>query len=61
MIKHEPTNTKQIQYPGGKNGMWKSECSAGDYVSPPEDSPAQAAANVRRHAASKADKAEKDN
>jgi hypothetical protein len=57
MTKHEPTNTKQIIYPGGKNGMWKSECSAGDYVAPPSDTEEQAEARVRQHAEAKAARA----
>lgn len=58
MIKHEPTNTKQIQYPGGKNGMWNSTCSAGDYVAPPSNTAEEAEARVRQHGEAKAANAE---
>ena len=57
-VKHEPANTKQINYPGGKNGMWKSECSAKDYVARPSDTAKEAEDRVRQHAAAKANNAE---
>lgn len=33
-VKHELTHVEQLQYPGGKNGLWRGRCTCGQYVTP---------------------------
>lgn len=52
MLRHAPTEAVQIRYPGGKDGWWRVECTAGDHAATDAD-PARATRRVQAHADAK--------
>jgi hypothetical protein len=47
-MNHELTAPTQLQYPGGKDGMWQVTCSCG-YRTTPRDYPGHAERDARAH------------